>query len=990
MYRSIGTLGAFLADTVIPDGMLDAAELGTFLQQIHVLDFSSKVDGDAITSTIWLGLEGEVSIGFQGVQGARFAIGSAGVSFITARLVRDREAFSITLESLRLAIRFGSDAVGGDGRPSELVYEGTIRIGSDLSFTAIRGLITGDLAPVLAPGDSIDIIGFRLSRSGLAVRWREPDINRWLSKLPVDLGDEGVVVESDLALRVVFGHPVQEIRLDWTVGGIARTFKLPGVEVSSPDNAQFTLLLGGAGRRLAQVVFGVTFAPGTVLTASSDFSWERDDDREVHGDEAREDPLLQLALQARVGVSLAVIDLAFDQVRFPRFLRQFEVPLKPLDFTKPEDLDRPTPVGMRSLEPASWDIDFNLNLEQLPFDLPFLKQSGTGDTSQFLRIKPDFRAVQVDVPGHAVLVPVTIVASLGRLDLETRCELTLDWESFAFRVDHDQGLKLFSDVQTLAPGAEHLGLHWRFSGAPVPGVPQRYHLFTLATKDSHYALLQAPGAVFEVEYTQLSSDGVAFEITDFALSPKGVSVTAEVLDRPVTLNGIDTQFRFAGTELVIVENRITDFTLRGTGPLPPALVGDATADIALQMAERNGALTLLAGAAQLKTSKPLTCKGTRFQFAISAIGLKFVYEGKFHLYFTLTGSAQFKLAAGDDLDGALALLPKITIDLVECPLTGDARVLSRHIAFLIELPRPRSFSFLGAFEMELRGIGFVPQSDVFDGDGAMLLTGQLKFAQGAGDAADSRVDVHRLLVGLPKPGSLVPRLHFVDLPVHLNFGSVFRLNGTVDFVDGALEKGFTGEGSLAIEGLPTFAAAFGFLRVRREPTAPWVRAWFIYAEIRKISLQIPIVPIFLREVGLGFGYRYTLASIRAADEANDARKLLAQLTALSRTQGDLSRRDRWAVDLEDAGQDPRWTVAFRALLSQTSAASTPLSYNEASEKVLPSLFVLDAVVALRSDLTFLMAARGWLFTNYYDYVTDYKGLREKPVVSGFMLLSPRM
>src|SRR5262249_32622101 len=156
---------------------------------------------------------------------------------------------------------------------------------------------------------------------------------------------------------------------------------------------------------------------------------------------------------------------------------------------------------------------------------------------------------------------------------------------------------------------------------------------------------------------------------------------------------------------------------------------------------------------------------------------------------------------------------------------------------------------------------------------------------------------------------------------------------------------------------------------------------FIYAEMRKISVQIPVIEIFLREVGLGFGYRYTLASIKAADEANDVGKLINQLTVLSRTQGDLSRRDRWSVDLEDPGQDPRWTVAFRVLLSQTSAASSPLSYNENDEKNLPSLFLLDAVAALRSDLTFLMAVRGWLFANYYDYVTNYRGLRDKPVVS---------
>ncbi|HEU4734101.1 MAG TPA: hypothetical protein VFT22_39695, partial [Kofleriaceae bacterium] len=968
--------------------MLDASDLGPFFDNIHVLEFASANDRDTVTSTLWLAIDGEISVGFPGVQSARFVVGAPDITFVTATLVRTAAAFSITLQSFRFALRFGSDAVGGNGSPSELIFEGTIEIGSDLSITAIDGVITGDLGGVLAPGDEIRFAGFHLSKSCFALRWREPNVGRWLSKLSVDFVDQGPVVESDLTLRVVFGHPIQEIRLDCAITGLERTFKLPGFTVSTPDNVQFSLVFGGAGRRLAQLMFGVSFVPQTSLTAASDFAWERDGQREIHGDERRTEPLVQLKLTAQAATSLAVFDLELDQARIPRLFRQLDVPLAPLDFTKPQGLCVPTPLDTHSLTASSWSVELKLNLEQVPFDLPFLKQS-VGADSQFLRITPDLRAISIDLPGHSVTVPVTITVLLGALELETRCELALDWEVFAFRILHDDGLKLFADVATIDPGPEHLGLRWRFKGALVPGGTPRYHLFTLATKDSKYALLQAPGAVFEVEYTQLSSEGVGFAITDFAVSPKGISLTADVLDRPVKLNGIDTQFRFTDTRLVIVENQITDFTLKGSGPLPPALVGDATVDIALQLAQRDGKLTLVSGGAQLKGSKLLDCKATRFQFSINAIGLKFVYEGKFHLYFTLTGSAQFKLASGDDREGALALLPNIKIDLVECPLTGDASVLSKHITFLIELPKPISFSFLAAFEMELRGIGFVPQADVFDGDGAMLISGQLKFAQGDGDAADSRVDLHKLYIGLPKPGSIIPRLHFTELPVHLNFGSVFRLNGSVDFVDGALEKGFTGEGSLEIEGLPTFATAFAFLRVRRDEASPWVRAWFVYAEVRKISLQIPVVEIFVREVGLGFGYRYTLASIRAADQANDVSKLLKELTVLSRTQGDLSRRDRWAVDLEDAGQDPRWTVAFRALVSQTSASASPLQYDEGAEKSLPSLFLLDAVVALRSDLTFLMSARGWLFANYYDYVTNYKGIRDKPVVSGFVLLSPR-
>lgn len=910
---------------------------------------------------------------------------------------------------LTLEVTTGTDGVG-DWR--ELLGNATIDLaGLRLTGPAVPGgVLAGDLRIVFqddvlqldrshlrrngARGQQPSLLGIKrlhLSRECVAVEISDPQINYWFQQLASDLNDASEPAVHDISLRVVLGTPLQELRLDWDIRGSARTVDLPGLKVIVPPAVRLSVLLGAAGRPFSNLAVALTFPQNSELVALSKLSWLRGDDREIHGGES-EQPFLVLTAHAERQSTLVLLDWDTAAGGLPRFFRQLPSPMPVLDWTTPASLAQLTTYEPVSLSSEDWDLDVHVNLETLPF----LRNGGSGGSSgsQFLEIAPERTSFEVRLAEHLIRVDLGLNVHIGSMRLETGIPLQFNWESFAFQVPHDFGLALLINQEVLQPAEQHLGLTWRFKGAPARDangavIPGRYHLLTLATQDHKYSILQAPGAAFEVEYTQLSSEGVGFSITDFALTPKGLSITATVIDRPAKLNGLETRFRFADSQLVVVENQITGFTLKGTGPLPPALVGDATADIMLQMAERDGRLTLISGGAQLKGPKLLDCKGTRFEFSVTAIGLQFVYEEKFHLYFTLTGSAQFKLAAGDDASGALALLPDIKIDLVECPLTGDASVLSKHIQFLIELPKPKSFSFLGAFEMELRAIGFVPQAEFFDGDGAMLISGQLKFAQGAGDAADSRTDFHKLYIGLPKKGSFVPRLHMEELPVHLNFGSAFRLNGVVDFVDAALEKGFTGEGSLEIQGLPTIATSFAFLRVRRDAEAPWVRAWFIYAELRKISVQIPVVPIFLREVGLGFGYRYTLVSIRAADQANDAGKLIKELTALSRTQGDLSKRDRWAVDLEEAGQDPRWTVAFRALLSQTTGSTSPLSYDENAEKNVPCLFLLDAVVALRSDLTFLMAARGWLFANYYDYVTDFKGLREKPVVSGFVLLSPR-
>ncbi|MFC6937869.1 hypothetical protein ACFQHO_51425 [Actinomadura yumaensis] len=235
----------------------------------------------------------------------------------------------------------------------------------------------------------------------------------------------------------------------------------------------------------------------------------------------------------------------------------------------------------------------------------------------------------------------------------------------------------------------------------------------------------------------------------------------------------------------------------------------------------------------------------------------------------------------------------------------------------------------------------------------------------------------------------MPRIHFTRLAVNLAIGAAFRLSGVVDFVDEPDQAGLVGEGIVQIQGLPAIAASFGFLRVRRGPGSPWVRAWFLYLEIRQVSFMIPVIQIYLREIGMGFGYRFTIAAIKAADAENDVKKLLKTLEGLSRTQGDLSKRDRWAVDLEEAGQDPRWTIVLRAMISQTSASASPLRYEAFAEADLACIFLVDAIIAFRSDLTFFMSVRGWFNTNYADYVTNRDGARENPILSGFVLLSPR-
>src|SRR5262249_50550537 len=157
-----------------------------------------------------------------------------------------------------------------------------------------------------------------------------------------------------------------------------------------------------------------------------------------------------------------------------------------------------------------------------------------------------------------------------------------------------------------------------------------------------------------------------------------------------------------------------------------------------------------------------------FQFAVTAIGLKFVEDsGRYHLYFTLSGTARFVLGSGDNPQGPLGWLPAIEMQMVDCPLTTDVSVLAQHIEFLIALPKPVTFSFLGCFGFELRAIGFAPSDPVFrEPKPAMLLSGQIKFSVDS-DAVDARIDFHKLHIGLPAAGKVFPQLYLKGLGVKL-------------------------------------------------------------------------------------------------------------------------------------------------------------------------------------------------------------------------------
>ena len=633
-------------------------------------------------------------------------------------------------------------------------------------------------------------------------------------------------------------------------------------------------------------------------------------------------------------------------------------------------------------------------------------------------------------PAMGFSCSITLKVGIGpSLTIGATAGVIFDPARMAFLVDHSRGVWLSLPGPVPKPGdppLTFLGLTWAFTpnpedrAQPDGSVVPKNALFNLATKGGDYQVRQAPGSVITVSYDRATMPGepIVFKLTDLGITPKGLDLTATITDQPARFNGLETQFRFKPGELQVRENRVKGFTISGNGPLPPALIDNASADVFLQFGQASdgGPVRLERGSAQIKGSNLLSCHLTRFDFSLDGIGLEFVDDGGAdHLFFTLSGKAKYAPIPGDDTSGPLSWLPKVEIQLVDCPLTGNMKVIAKHVKFLVELPKKLTFSLLGCFEMEIRAIGFLPQfdqlkatSDPKDGEStsAMQVSGQIYFAEQGGDVIETKIDFHDLFVALPARGQDLPRIHCKGLSLSIKQGDAFELSGEVDFFDDEpVDKnpdgspifgdGFAGGGVVQIQGLPKLTATFAFLRVSVDGRTNWKRAWFLYIEADEMSIQIPVVEIFIREIGLGFGYRYTLASIKTADQITDPRKLLQELKRLAKTQGNLSSRDQWRVDLEEPGEGPRWTVALRAMISETSAQAGPFGdYLDTvdEERDLACLFLFDVVLALRSDLTFFMAGRAWVNTNYPDFNdsrTNNTTLKDNPLFAAFILLSPR-
>lgn len=514
----------------------------------------------------------------------------------------------------------------------------------------------------------------------------------------------------------------------------------------------------------------------------------------------------------------------------------------------------------------------------------------------------------------------------------------------------------------------------------VLGVDGTFAKFALSFSSGAPRMALHKDAEVDLYYSRLAGGGrgLVFKASKFMVDQGHFDVVADVVPmEPVVLRGVNMPFHFDTGRLVIKRGVIQAFSITGSGQLPPELVGQANCKVTLSLGRdpADGGLAVLACDAQLdKTQNLIACYSTRFELTISKLGFALVdlgRDGGYQFYFQVTGTLVFAPVKDEFSNTFLKNLRGLKINLNKAPLARDISQLSRAIDFHIPIEPKMTFNLFDVFAFELRGIGYLGACDAFDGDPAMVISGQAKMTPSS-DTISARFDLHNIYISNQLQGTDLPRVRFDGLGVALvlQAGSI---EATAIAVDGNLPtlyrpdtipkdtkvRGFMASGRVNLRGWPSMSAAMSFLELT-DLDGQKHHAFFVYGQQENLSTKIPtpVKPINLREMGFGIGYRYTLAGLHRADTVSTTQELVEVLDDVSRYQSDLAHFEAW--EPETTGDGP--TLALRAMLSASPAGSV-----SEAEVTLPNLLLIDVAAALRSDLTSLMSIRGWLCVNYADW-----------------------
>ena len=721
-------------------------------------------------------------------------------------------------------------------------------------------------------------------------------------------------------------------------------------------------------------------------------------------DKTEDDPLIAVTATMKSDQHIVLAALQHGQARFFQKFASERVATKA---TKIDNKDYILSVvgelsDLSDLEDG--DVSIELKAEELKTKfkdkllalMPQGPETGGGpleSLGQYVKVGEVTHAVEF--PSVELTVPVEIIVSKMKVPVTLKLSLNIN----------TLHVKLAAGDEVFIEGDFDQTLF----GLKLHGKPGKYdRMFLLSFADGDASLSLAEGAKVEISYDRLSSSGSGLKLdaTEFRIGRGGLDLTAKATDHPVRLAGLDQPFRFTSGSIVIRAGQLQGGTISGNGPMPPALIGEANAEIDIVFGRRGGRLAVIAANAKLeKEGEPLYSTGTKFKVTLDALGLAFREPevGPLQFFFQLWGSASFEPAPGEFDGGLLKNIRAVAIKLDGAPLAGDGRELIKHISFLVELDPPLRESLFDIFGFELRGIAFYPASKSWpDTPPAIGLNGQVSFLE-AGDVVSSEIDFHELLLAPPEPGGSIPlpRIRADGLSVLLRVGGIAQVEATAVAVDGTIPSiyapvalpanvtadGFLAAGRIDISGLGAFGGAMGFLELRKDGIDRVKHAMFLYGQAEKLTERIdtPIGPLFIREAGFGFGKNYTLTAMAAADGARSPRQLVKALDEVSKLQGNLTNFNAWTPQYDKDAV----TIALRGMISLTATSTSSASYDAKGEKELANPLLMDIVLGLRTDFTFFANIRGWLAYNYNDWfiASSRATFKERPTLRGYLYFS---
>ncbi len=735
----------------------------------------------------------------------------------------------------------------------------------------------------------------------------------------------------------------------------------------------------------------------------------RDADKDK-GDRA-DQPLLGVSLDLSNGAnaaSIMVVVAGLNRGR-PIFFERLDGPVADVTLPLPSDIKVKSAPGAFVLRPIKDEFDVAVKFDTDRI-LPLLGMGEPGKESggpNFLeKLKASLSNViwvkdtktSANIAERSAEVDLILGLKAAGVETEVTLKTKLDLNNFDVTVEAGQ---LFPVVSRRIE--EHaLGLVWVVEqtdkDARLADKPVEMFQLGFAGGQSGFEL-NTKNARMELRFDGLSSDGkgVVFDVETFKISAGGLDLKAKVRDAAVQMNGIDVPFRFTTGSLEIKGGRLVAASIAGRGSLPPKLIGEADCTVALTFGEdASEGIVLQSGKVELdKKGDPIICHASRFTLTITDLDIAFVKDNGYHFYYLVTGSLRFTPKSGEFESGLLQFLDGVEMNLERTPLSADPRVLIKHISFQKSLNPKKTFNLFNLFTFEIRGFGYHPASPKFGGDPAVNVSGQIKFVE-IGDIMQPKIDFHGLWIAPPAKGKSLPRIKADGLGIELNLKGAIHIRGAVLAVDpdttiegtelappGYNTYDFLGEGELEIPGWGNLAASLGFLELeRKERPGELRKSFFFYAEKRQMAVEIPAVvwTFYLREVGFGFGFRYTLEALAAADRATSIPKLISTLDDISKRQGDLHKFSAWRPEVEG----DHVTLALKGAIQAYPAQK---SWDEKAEEAAQNPFLFDLVAAIRSDFTLFMGLRGWLGVNYIDYLNDKDKLRSNPGLRGYLYIS---